>query len=112
MPFKSKAQQGFMFSEHPEMAKEWAAKTPNMKDLPEHVKHMADGGIAGFLDKYPAGNADPSSNEPGVQDATVSDFLLPALGAPGMAKAGEALPGIAEGLGEAGEVSMGGAGEA
>jgi len=35
MPFKSKAQQRFMFSKHPKMAKEWAAKT-NFKSLPEH----------------------------------------------------------------------------
>ena len=35
MPFKSKSQARFMFSKHPEMAKEWAAKTPSIKDLPE-----------------------------------------------------------------------------
>lgn len=44
MPFKSKAQQRFMFSQHPEMAKEWAEKTPDIKKLPEHVKKMAFGG--------------------------------------------------------------------
>jgi hypothetical protein len=38
MPFKSKAQQKWMFSQHPKMAKEWADKTPNIKNLPEHVK--------------------------------------------------------------------------
>jgi hypothetical protein len=38
MPFKSKAQERFMFARHPEMAKEWAAKTPSQKALPEHVK--------------------------------------------------------------------------
>ena len=37
MPFKSKAQQRFMFSHHPELAKEFASKTPNMKKLPKHV---------------------------------------------------------------------------
>ena len=37
MPFKSKAQQRFMFSQHPEMAKRWAEHTPNIKDLPEKV---------------------------------------------------------------------------
>jgi len=26
-----------MFAEHPEMAKEWASKTPDIKKLPEHV---------------------------------------------------------------------------
>lgn len=35
MPFKSKVQQRYMFANHPEIAKEWAAKTPNMKKLPE-----------------------------------------------------------------------------
>lgn len=38
MPFKSKAQQGYMFIHHPELAKEFAAHTTNYKDLPEHVK--------------------------------------------------------------------------
>lgn len=37
MPFRSKAQQKFMFVHHPKMAKEWADVTPNIKDLPEHV---------------------------------------------------------------------------
>jgi len=37
MPFKSKAQMRFMFSKKPEMAKEWAAKTPSIKKLPEKV---------------------------------------------------------------------------
>ena len=38
MPFKSKAQQRYMFARHPEMAKEFAAKTPSFKVLPERVK--------------------------------------------------------------------------
>ena len=37
MPFESKAQQRFMFSQHPEIAKRWAVLTPNMKALPERV---------------------------------------------------------------------------
>lgn len=37
MPFKSLAQARLLFAKHPEMAKEWAAKTPNMKALPEKV---------------------------------------------------------------------------
>ena len=44
MPFESKAQQRFMFAKHPEMAKEWADKTPGISALPEHVKKMAEGG--------------------------------------------------------------------
>ncbi len=46
MPFKSKSQQRFMFTKHPEMAKEWADKTPDISKLPEHVKKMAKGGEA------------------------------------------------------------------
>ena len=38
MPFKSKAQQKFMFAKHPKIAKEFAEATPNIKKLPEHVK--------------------------------------------------------------------------
>jgi hypothetical protein len=38
MPFKSLAQARLMWAKHPEMAKEWAAKTSNMKSLPEKVK--------------------------------------------------------------------------
>lgn len=36
MPFKSKAQQRWMFSQHPKMAKRWAKETPDIKSLPEH----------------------------------------------------------------------------
>ena len=35
MPFKSKAQQRWMFANKPEMAKEWASETRNLKRLPE-----------------------------------------------------------------------------
>ena len=38
MPFKSLAQARLMFAKHPEMAKEWAAKTPDIKALPKKVK--------------------------------------------------------------------------
>ena len=37
MPFKSKAQARWMFSQKPEMAKEWASKT-DYSSLPEKVK--------------------------------------------------------------------------
>jgi hypothetical protein len=37
MPFKSKAQQRFMFAKHPGIAKEFAEETSNIKKLPEHV---------------------------------------------------------------------------
>lgn len=44
MPFKSKSQRGFMYANHPKLAKEFEAATPEGKSLPEHVKHMAEGG--------------------------------------------------------------------
>jgi hypothetical protein len=34
MPFKSKAQQGFMFSKHPKIANKWADKYGVSKNLP------------------------------------------------------------------------------
>lgn len=39
MPFKSKAQQGFLFAKKPAVAKEFASKTDTSayKNLPEHV---------------------------------------------------------------------------
>jgi hypothetical protein len=37
MPFKSQAQRRWMFSQKPQMAKQWAAETPNIKNLPESV---------------------------------------------------------------------------
>jgi len=42
VPFKSKAQQRFMFSEHPRIAERWADHTPDMKDLPDKVKKAAE----------------------------------------------------------------------
>ena len=38
MPFKSKAEARFMFSQKPEMAKEFADATPSSKALPERVR--------------------------------------------------------------------------
>ncbi|MCJ7804933.1 hypothetical protein MUP35_04365 [Patescibacteria group bacterium] len=38
MPFKSKAQQKWMFVHHPKMAERWAKHTKNIKALPEKVK--------------------------------------------------------------------------
>ena len=37
MPFKSKAQQGYMFAKHPKIAKRWAKKYGMPKDLPKHT---------------------------------------------------------------------------
>jgi hypothetical protein len=43
MPFKSKAQRKFLYSQHPDIAKRWAKEYPNqdVKDLPEHKKMTA-----------------------------------------------------------------------
>ncbi len=38
MPFKSKAQMRYLFATHPKVAKEFADKTPDMDELPQHVK--------------------------------------------------------------------------
>jgi len=38
MPFKSLAQMRLMYAKYPEMAKEWASKTTNIKSLPQKVK--------------------------------------------------------------------------
>lgn len=37
-PFKSKAQQKWMFANKPKMAKQWAKETKNIKRLPKKVK--------------------------------------------------------------------------
>jgi hypothetical protein len=37
MPFKSQAQERWMFATHPEMAKQWAADTPSQSALPSRV---------------------------------------------------------------------------
>lgn len=38
MPFKSKAQERFMFAKHPDLAKEWVKKYGQPEKLPEKVK--------------------------------------------------------------------------
>ncbi len=38
MPFTSKAQRRFMYAKHPKLAKEFEAKTPKGKKLPERKK--------------------------------------------------------------------------
>jgi len=60
---------------------------------PNGGKNMAEGGKV--------------QDEPGVKDVTASDFLLPFLLGPSIARAGAELPSALEGLGEAGEATMG-----
>lgn len=38
MPFKSRAQQAYLFIHHPEIAKEFQSVTPKGAKLPKHVK--------------------------------------------------------------------------
>lgn len=38
MPFKSKAQMKWMYSNKPKMAKKWAKETPNIKKLVSRLK--------------------------------------------------------------------------
>lgn len=38
MPFQSKAQSGWMFTNHPELARQWAAETPNLNQLKDRVQ--------------------------------------------------------------------------
>lgn len=37
MPFKSLAQERFMFAKHPELANKWQKETPNQSNLPQHA---------------------------------------------------------------------------
>lgn len=37
MPFQSKAQQRYMFAQHPRIAQRWAKETPDIKGLPEKI---------------------------------------------------------------------------
>ncbi len=43
MPFKSQAQKGWMYANHPDMAKRWQAETPKGK-LPKYVGKVPKGG--------------------------------------------------------------------
>src|SRR3990167_7001730 len=40
MPFTSKAQQGYLFANKPDLAKRWAKETSNFKSLPNHKSQM------------------------------------------------------------------------
>lgn len=42
MPFQSKSQEKWMFSQKPAMAKRWASETSSAKDLPEYKGDKAD----------------------------------------------------------------------
>ena len=80
MPFKSKAQQRFMFAaedrgEVPKgTAKRWAHETPNIKRLPEKKKHKKHAAfMGGFLSEVVKIAKARSEHEPqgGVVDAAI-----------------------------------------
>jgi hypothetical protein len=48
MPFRSKAQQRWMFAKHPEMAKRWAKETPSTSSLPEKVAMLSPASVGAF----------------------------------------------------------------
>jgi hypothetical protein len=87
MPFKSQAQRGFMYANHPKMAKEFEEATPKGKELPEHVKKMADGGMVQNPDMGVSidPNYQPSDpNEPGLETPPeVLAALAAIIGMPG-----------------------------
>ena len=41
MPFRSRKQMRWMFSQKPEMAERWASETPDIKHLPESVGYRS-----------------------------------------------------------------------
>ena len=49
MPFESKKQQRYMFSQHPRIAKRWADYTPDIKTLPEEKMGKTASEIAELL---------------------------------------------------------------
>jgi len=49
MPFKSKAQEKWMYANKPEMAKEWSKHTEEEKALPEKVPHHSGKGTRARL---------------------------------------------------------------
>ncbi len=53
MPFKSKAQERFMYSQHPDIAKRWNKESPvNQSKLPEKVKkHHSNGHVKSSTNK-------------------------------------------------------------
>jgi len=97
MPFKSKAQRGFMYSEHPKLAKEFEEATPTNAKLPEHVQKMAYGGetnpkhetLAGMENNPTAGFADG-----GEVHANILQKLVEAIRNSDMGNLGTATTGL------------------
>jgi hypothetical protein len=68
MPFKSKAQQRWMYATHPKMAKKWSKHTKDADSLPDKVKEAPGTKLAHFFpDQLHGGKADgrdPSEFDP------------------------------------------------
>ena len=56
MPFRSESQRRYLYSQHPEIAKRWAKKTPKGADLPEHIGKASEA-FAGSFSNEEAANA-------------------------------------------------------
>ena len=52
VPFKSKAQRGYLWANHPEVAREFASATPKGVKLPDHVKKANETGMARALERF------------------------------------------------------------
>src|ERR1700730_2638801 len=111
MPYSSDAQRKFFHTDTAKKAgitdaevKEFD-KASKGKELPEHVKKMADGGTPDpTMDKI-------KQNDPPAQDASVSDFLAPYLLGPVAGRMAEGAMPALEGLGETGAATLGPEGE-
>jgi hypothetical protein len=90
------------------------------KTISENIREMQENGhphdqavAAALHNAHPRGGknmaegGEVDKNEPGAQDATVSDFLAPLLGGSFAGKMAEGVAPALEGLGEAGEVTLG-----
>lgn len=51
MPFRSTAQRGFLFANHPDIAKRFAAETPKDAKLPYHVGKGSGGPLSHMFGK-------------------------------------------------------------
>lgn len=82
MPFKSRAQQRWMFAQHPAMAREFADATPDFKALPERAgDHATDASV--FDDVPPGAHARVSDVPAAPHKAAAAPEITPARAAAG-----------------------------
>jgi len=104
MPFESDAQRRFMYSQHPELAAEFEKATPKGADLPEHVKKMADGGVSDADERSPDY---PTAAMTSMPPEVLSTLMGGLMGGMNPVSAAKEIPSALEGLGEAGEATLG-----